>query len=497
MADADFQPAEQAGVREIVSSGIVMRVHYAVVVVPGKKNEDFVSTPTTAAPTTADESIVSFGVFDGHGGSEAARYSAQRLCARVTRESSAKALNGEPPADDCLRRAFEGTNDEVGARAVGVAQRALKVRRPNAQVWGQRTHYSGTTAVCLFVPAPTADGVVNLTCASVGDSEAAALVAPPEVVGEESCSCRAPRSAARPAMTRVSTPHNASSHTEVLPSLFSGHNAPQLSHRTCRAGVTTCAPPPGLRTRAQQARILRAAPDMLSSARAAASLPDALPPPPANGDTTAPLKIAGKMAGSNGAPPPLVPERIFFGRRGRHECLFVEWPNGAKPSMHMTRSIGDRDMTRLVIATPGVRRVAVARGHTARCVLATDGMWNQVSDARVRAILSRGGAARPGSDGGALASARSLANEAHRAHVATGQAASRTFDDITVMVVDVSTHPLNGSEPGSPDRQGSVRAAEPSGGRKVAPVLELKDGIKGMAVIDLDTVPPPNSNPNP
>ena len=53
MADADFQPAEQAGVREIVSSGIVMRVHYAVVVVPGKKNEDFVSTPTTAAPTTA------------------------------------------------------------------------------------------------------------------------------------------------------------------------------------------------------------------------------------------------------------------------------------------------------------------------------------------------------------------------------------------------------------------------------------------------------------
>ena len=102
-----------------------------------------------------------------------------------------------------------------------------------------------------------------------------------------------------------------------------------------------------------------------------------------------------------------------------------------------------------------------------------------------------------GSDGGALASARSLANEAHRAHVATGQAASRTFDDITVMVVDVSTHPLNGSEPGSPDRQGSVRAAEPSGGRKVAPVLELKDGIKGMAVIDLDTVPPPNSNPNP
>ena len=104
-----------------------------------------------------------------------------------------------------------------------------------------------------------------------------------------------------------------------------------------------------------------------------------------------------------------------------------------------------------------------ARGHTARCVLATDGMWNQVSDARVRAILSRGGAARPGSDGGALASARSLANEAHRAHVATGQAASRTFDDITVMVVDVSTHPLNGSEPGSPDRQGSVRAAEPSG----------------------------------
>ena len=159
--------------------------------------------------------------------------------------------------------------------------------------------------------------------------------------------------------------------------------------------------------------------------------------------------------------------------------------------MQMTRSIGDRDMTRLVTATPGVRRVSVERGHTARCVLGTDGMWNQVSDARVRAILSRGGAARVGSDGGALATARALASEARKAHVATGQAASGTFDDITVIVVDVSTHPSNRFAPDSPPS--GARAAEPSGGRKVAPVLE-PNGIKGLAVVDLDTIPPAKSN---
>ena len=216
--DDELQPAERVGMREVIAGGTVVRVTYAVVLIPGKKHEDFVSTPTTTA-TTDDDAIVSFGVFDGHGGSEAARYSAQQLCARIVRESSAGALKGQPPADDCLRRAFEGTNDEVrrqhSAACTGSEARASA---RNAQVWGQRYHYSGTTAVCLFVTAPTADGVVNLTCASVGDSEAAALIAPPEVVGEESCSCRTQRSAPRPVMTKVSTPHNASNHTEVLPS---------------------------------------------------------------------------------------------------------------------------------------------------------------------------------------------------------------------------------------------------------------------------------------
>ena len=412
--------------REVIAGGTVVRVTYAVVLIPGKKHEDFVSTPTTTA-TTDDDAIVSFGVFDGHGGSEAARYSAQQLCARIVRESSAGALKGQPPADDCLRRAFEGTNDEVrrqhSAACTGSEARASA---RNAQVWGQRYHYSGTTAVCLFVTAPTADGVVNLTCASVGDSEAAAFIAPPEVVGEESCSCRTQRSAPRPVMTKVSTPHNASNHTEVLPSPTDCPDAHYQHIVPLRVSTRRTAASPRrarLRTRAQQARILRAAPGRLARARAAAAQPDAPPPPPADGDVSP--EPRRRPAAGQGWGTASVGARTHLLRAARAPRVPVRRVAERREAVDADDTIDWRprhDEARAT-ATPGVRPLPASSAATrARCVLGTDGMWNQVSG---RARPSIGvAAARRG--WGATAGIRPLttghASEARKAHVATGQA---------------------------------------------------------------------------
>ncbi len=74
--------------------------------------------------------LACFGVFDGHGGVEAAQYASQCLLARVADEVTND--EGEPPSDKLIASAFASVDDEV---------------------WAQPGHCSGTTAVCAFAGA--------------------------------------------------------------------------------------------------------------------------------------------------------------------------------------------------------------------------------------------------------------------------------------------------------------------------------------------------------
>ena len=64
-------------------------------------------------------------------------------------------------------------------------------------------------------------------------------------------------------------------------------------------------------------------------------------------------------------------------------------PAAVAPSMHVTRSLGDRDMSRLVVARPGVRSLRLEAGSRARLVLASDGVRDAVSDTMLRALLKK------------------------------------------------------------------------------------------------------------
>ena len=102
--------------------------------------------------------LACFGVFDGHGGVEAAQYASQCLLARVADEVTND--EGEPPSDKLIASAFASVDDEV---------------------WAQPGHCSGTTAVCAFAGAPSANGSAHVAVGSVGDSGACALVPTPTV----------------------------------------------------------------------------------------------------------------------------------------------------------------------------------------------------------------------------------------------------------------------------------------------------------------------------
>ena len=79
--------------------------------------------------------------------------------------------------------------------------------------------------------------------------------------------------------------------------------------------------------------------------------------------------------------------------------------------MRMMRSLGDRDMSRLVIARPGVRHLRLAPGAHARVLLASDGIWDVIEDAYLRAVMKKHAAAS------AHACAAAVARAAHAAAV--------------------------------------------------------------------------------
>jgi len=86
------------------------------------------------------------------------------------------------------------------------------------------------------------------------------------------------------------------------------------------------------------------------------------------------------------APPPA--SFGCVGPFGCSRCVYAEWSNGAKPSMHMTRSLGDRDMSALVLGTPETYHLALAPGASARVLIASDGLTDVLDVAVIRAILS-------------------------------------------------------------------------------------------------------------
>ena len=366
---------EAVGGRELASANGLTRVRWATCNIVGQRDEDCVSLH--GANRGDKGALACFGVFDGHGGMDAARYASQRLLARVADES---ANTGESPSDELLVRAFAITDEEVCA---------------------QPGHCSGTTAVCVFVAAPTPGGSAHITCASVGDSAALALVPtgvrPDSLVGPKfRCLswARTPGAAAHPQQPHQLV-HLASS---------SAHSAENRSERQ---------------------RIKRTAKAEL--ARMGAAL----------------------AAEAGGEPPAVAPESVSFAQRGSRLCLYVRWSDGSSPSLQMTRTIGDKDMTRVVTPMPSIKRIGVESGCSVRLVLATDGVWDNLPFARVSAILKKKAPLGAGSDDAPLAVARALALEARRSAEEGDKAdmltiprgLSRKVDDLACIVVDVDVSP--------------------------------------------------------
>ena len=126
---------ESSGGRELTSATGITRVRWAACGVVGKRDEDLMSLHGASSGEAGD--LACFGVFDGHGGIEAARYASERLLARVAYADDEAIKKNGGPSDELITSAFASVDDEV---------------------WAQPDHCSGTTAVCTFVGAPAADG---------------------------------------------------------------------------------------------------------------------------------------------------------------------------------------------------------------------------------------------------------------------------------------------------------------------------------------------------
>jgi hypothetical protein len=166
------------------------------------------------------------------------------------------------------------------------------------------------------------------------------------------------------------------------------------------------------------------------------------------------------------APPDALPAPIPLLSRNSCGDSRSSASSSAPSSLLTTRSLGDRGMSRLVIALPGVRHLRLHEGERARVLLASNGVWRAIEPARLRRVVKKHAASS------AHACAKEVARAAQAAAVAGvlrarltrgGGAASdderaaakaeakRCCDDIAVIVVDI--------EPSRPPGQSSSGAA--------------------------------------
>ena len=392
-------------------------LEYGVARMCGRKGEDRTSMAFVSK-------LACFGVFDGHGGAEAAQHSAEALHHLVLDEAEADADDSAPGAVSApaLTRAFEGVNEDICA---------------------QRAHRAGAAAVCLYVTRPdAATGAVDITCGWVGDSEAVALVQSPAVP--------ALSPTVRPGVGALPPPPSFAyslSSFDVAPppaglaaydasdasAASSGSRASSSLASTDLTSLSTASAPndadaggarddgdaakkgaaalgPGrfekltsathvANDRAEQKRIKAALADEVARTAAAA----------ARGEESAAL-IGVRF--------------VSRGSAGR-TCLFADWaaPDSERsaaepapaptptrgggrrssssssdgggrrsssrstPHAHTTRSLGDRALSRLVVAQPGVRQMRLHAGERARVLLASGGVWDALSYNQLRAVV--------------------------------------------------------------------------------------------------------------
>lgn len=97
-------------------------------------------------------------------------------------------------------------------------------------------------------------------------------------------------------------------------------------------------------------------------------------------------------------------------------------------SINMTRSLGDKFGPRCVVAVPEVSVVNVANNTFARFVIASDGVWDVLSNAFVKTLVFR--YRHPGMVASKIAEAALLQRNIRHMRV----------DDISVIVIDVNDY---------------------------------------------------------
>jgi len=106
-------------------------------------------------------------------------------------------------------------------------------------------------------------------------------------------------------------------------------------------------------------------------------------------------------------------------------AIFKEKPKHKGMSLNMTRSIGDLHCSQAIIARPEIVTLTTPKFETTRIVLASDGLWNALSNIAVQRVLNK--SADP------IEAAKLLARKARR------RTDTRRLykDDITVIVIEL------------------------------------------------------------
>eukprot|EP00607_Mallomonas_marina_P007995 CAMPEP_0182417266 /NCGR_PEP_ID=MMETSP1167-20130531/1693_1 /TAXON_ID=2988 /ORGANISM="Mallomonas Sp, Strain CCMP3275" /LENGTH=416 /DNA_ID=CAMNT_0024590685 /DNA_START=49 /DNA_END=1296 /DNA_ORIENTATION=- len=352
--------------------------------------------------------LSSFGIFDGHGGKEAADFCSQSLDERIIQTYCELVNNSQGNANE----------ETVKAHVTDVLlSEAIKRSFHHVDTFVKRSTDAGSTAVCIFVK-ELLDGSTRVLCPWIGDSRCVLY------------------------QTRIDT-------GEVEAVRMTEDHKPSLRREAERI--------------AHKSRVIwTGEPQELGFGKSllkAGSLKGSINTESISAETeTRSMYAEGEGEGEGVVSAPrdeddtiiksdIIEEDVlidndddmnhfieveqvsktsFIERRGKHKTgpLAVFGRYGV--SLCMTRSIGDRYGPRSCIAVPDISAVTIPAGHHARFVLASDGLWDVLTVEKVRALVYRHKNVQK------VASLLSCRAWSKRRHL------SMRPDDITVLVVDVN-----------------------------------------------------------